>query len=37
MLAVPGDRALDGLAEVVPQMPPVRYLHCGRRALPAAV
>ncbi len=37
VLPVPGGGPLDGLAEVVPQMPPVGYLHRLRRAASAAV
>ena len=37
VLAVPGDRPLDGLAEVVPQVPPVRDLDRVRCAAGAAV
>jgi len=34
---VPGDRPLDSLAEVVPQVPPVGDLHRVRRAPRAAI
>jgi hypothetical protein len=37
VLAVPGDRALHGLAEVVAQVPPVCDLHGVRRAPGTAV
>ena len=37
VLPVPGNRALDRLAEVVPQVPSAGYLHRVRRAPGAAV
>jgi len=37
MLPVPGNRALHRLAEVVPQVPSVGYLHRVRRSPGAAV